>query len=190
MAVALAASLTTSLSMTNLVQAADYKIDTEGAHASIEFKVSHLGYSFVVGRFNQFEGEFSFDADKIADAKVNVTIDTASVDSNHAERDKHLRSSDFLNTGKFPKASFVSTSAIDKGDGNFVINGEFTFNGVTKPLAIDAQMIGEGQDPWGGYRSGFVGSTEFALKDYDVKVDLGPASANVILDLVVEGIRL
>lgn len=189
MAVAFAASLTTSLSMTNIVQAADYKIDTEGAHASIEFKVSHLGYSFVVGRFNQFQGDFSFDTNNIADSKVNVTIDTASVDSNHAERDKHLRSSDFLNTGQFPKASFVSTSAVDKGDGNFVINGEFTFNGVTKPLAIDAQMIGEGQDPWGGYRSGFAGSTEFALKDYDVKVDLGPASANVMLDLVIEGIR-
>ncbi|MGS0694624.1 YceI family protein [Shewanella sp. 0m-4] len=189
LALALTASVTTSMSMVSTAQAADYVIDTEGAHASIEFKVSHLGYSFVVGRFNQFAGDFSFDINNIADSTVNVTIKTASVDSNHAERDKHLRSGDFLNTGKFPQARFVSTSAVDKGDGNFVINGDFTFNGVTKPLAIDAKIIGEGSDPWGGYRSGFVGSTEFALKDYDVKVDLGPASANVVLDLVVEGIR-
>ncbi|MCL1040644.1 YceI family protein [Shewanella marisflavi] len=169
--------------------AADYVIDTQGAHASIQFKVSHLGYSFVVGRFNDFEGNFSFDSKQIGDAKVNVEIDTASLDSNHAERDKHLRSEDFLNVAKHPKASFVSSSVEDLGQGKFVLNGNLTLNGVTKPVAIDAKFIGEGQDPWGGYRAGFVGQTEFALKDYDIKMDLGPASSHVTLDLVVEGIR-
>ncbi|ASJ97560.1 YceI family protein [Shewanella marisflavi] len=169
--------------------AADYVIDTQGAHASIQFKVSHLGYSFVVGRFNDFEGNFSFDSKQIGDAKVNVEIDTASLDSNHAERDKHLRSEDFLNVAKHPKASFVSSSVEDLGQGKFVLNGNLTLNGVTKPVAIDGKFIGEGQDPWGGYRAGFVGQTEFALKDYDIKMDLGPASSHVTLDLVVEGIR-
>ncbi|MFV7769318.1 YceI family protein [Shewanella marisflavi] len=169
--------------------AADYVIDTQGAHASIQFKVSHLGYSFVVGRFNDFEGNFSFDSKQIGDAKVNVEIDTASLDSNHAERDKHLRSEDFLNVAKHPKASFVSSSVEDLGQGKFVLNGNLTLNGVTKPVAIDAKFIGEGQDPWGGYRAGFVGQTEFALKDYDIKMDLGPASSHVTLELVVEGIR-
>lgn len=185
----LATTLAASLMMASSAQAADYVIDTEGAHASIEFRVSHLGYSFVAGRFNTFAGDFSFDETKIADSKVNVTINTASVDSNHAERDKHLRSPDFLNTAKFPEASFVSTSVDDKGDGKFVLNGNFTFNGVTKPLAIDAKIIGEGSDPWGSYRAGFTGSTEFALKDYNVQMDLGPASSHVSLNLVVEGIK-
>ncbi|MCL1094559.1 YceI family protein [Shewanella kaireitica] len=185
----LATTLAASLMMASSAQAADYVIDTEGAHASIEFRVSHLGYSFVAGRFNTFAGDFSFDESKIADSKVNVTINTASVDSNHAERDKHLRSADFLNAAKFPEASFVSTSVDDKGDGKFVLNGNFTFNGVTKPLAIDAKVIGEGSDPWGGYRAGFTGSTEFALKDYNVQMDLGPASSHVSLNLVVEGIK-
>jgi len=171
------------------VNAADYVIDTQGAHASIQFSVSHLGYSFVVGRFNEFSGDFSFDADKVADAKVNVKINTNSVDSNHAERDKHLRSADFLNTSKFPEASFSSTSIVDKGNNQFVINGDFTLNGVTKPLSIDAVAIGEGKDPWGGYREGFSGKTTFALKDFGVKMDLGPASANVELALVVEGVK-
>ncbi|MXR68110.1 YceI family protein [Shewanella sp. JBTF-M18] len=169
--------------------AADYVIDTQGAHASVQFKVSHLGYSFVVGRFNEFAGDFSFDSKHIGDAKVNVTINTASLDSNHAERDKHLRSEDFLNVAKHPEASFKSTSVKELGDGKFVLNGMLTLNGVTKPVAIDAKFIGEGQDPWGGYRAGFVGQTEFALKDYDIKMDLGPASSHVTLDLVVEGIR-
>ncbi|MCL1141869.1 YceI family protein [Shewanella gaetbuli] len=169
--------------------AADYVIDTQGAHAFIQFKVSHLGYSFVMGRFNDFSGEFSFDADKLEQGKVNVTIQTASVDSNHAERDKHLRGEDFLNVAKFPQASFKSTSINDLGNGKFVLNGDFTFNGVTKPLAIDAEIVGEGEDPWGGYRAGFTGTTEFKMKDYGVNMDLGPASANVELELVVEGIK-
>ena len=173
----------------NTANAADYVIDTQGAHAFIQFKVSHLGYSFVMGRFNDFSGDFSFDASKVEQASINVDINTDSVDSNHAERDKHLRSPDFLNTAKFPKASFKSTSVQDKGDGKFVVNGDFTFNGVTKPLAIDAVMIGEGDDPWGGYRAGFTGTTTFKMKDYGMKMDLGPASANVELELVVEGIK-
>ena len=169
--------------------AADYVIDREGAHASITFKVSHLGYSYVVGRFNDFSGDFSYDAKNPTAAKVNVKVNTLSVDSNHAERDKHIRSGDFLNTAKFAEATFVSTSVEDKGNGDMVITGNFTLNGVTKPLAIQAHAVGEGQDPWGGYRAGFIGTTTFAMKDYGIKMDLGPASANVELDLVVEGVR-
>ena len=169
--------------------AADYVIDHEGAHASITFKVNHLGYSYVVGRFNDFSGDFSYDAAKPTAMKVNVTVNTLSVDSNHAERDKHIRGEDFLNTGKFAKATFASTSVEDKGNGDLVINGNLTLNGVTKPLAIKAHAVGEGQDPWGGYRTGFTGTTTFAMKDFGIKMDLGPASSHVELDLVVEGVR-
>ncbi|QYJ76306.1 YceI family protein [Shewanella sp. FJAT-52076] len=169
--------------------AADYVIDTQGAHASINFKVNHLGYSFVVGRFNDFGGEFSFDGKSPEAAKVKVTVNTQSLDSNHAERDKHLKSADFINAGKYPEAVFESTSVKAGSDGTLVIEGNFTLNGVTKPLTIDAVAIGEGSDPWGGYRAGFTGSTSFALKDYNINYDLGPASTHVTLDLVVEGIR-
>lgn len=171
------------------VSAADYVIDTQGAHASINFKVNHLGYSYVVGRFNEFSGDFSYDAAKPADMKINVKVNTLSVDSNHAERDKHLRSADFLNTSKFAEATFKSTSVEDKGNGALLVNGDLTLNGVTKPIVITANAVGEGKDPWGGYRAGFTGSTEFAMKDFGIKMDLGPASTNVVLDLVVEGVR-
>ncbi|TVL24460.1 hypothetical protein AYI92_00470 [Shewanella xiamenensis] len=185
----LAALIGGSLLAPIAASAADYVIDREGAHASITFKVSHLGYSYVVGRFNDFSGVFSYDAKNPAAAKVNVKVNTLSVDSNHAERDKHIRSADFLNAAKFAEATFVSTSVEDKGNGDMVIKGNFTLNGVTKPLAIQAHAVGEGQDPWGGYRAGFTGTTTFAMKDYGIKMDLGPASANVELDLVVEGVR-
>ncbi|MGH1380405.1 MAG: YceI family protein [Shewanella xiamenensis] len=185
----LAALIGGSLLVPMAASAADYVIDREGAHASITFKVSHLGYSYVVGRFNDFSGDFSYDAKNPAAAKVNVKVNTLSVDSNHAERDKHIRSADFLNAAKFAEATFVSTSVEDKGNGDMVIKGNFTLNGVTKPLAIQVHAVGEGQDPWGGYRAGFTGTTTFAMKDYGIKMDLGPASANVELDLVVEGVR-
>lgn len=170
-------------------QAADYVIDTEGAHAFVQFKISHLGYSWLYGRFNTFSGDFSYDADKLADSKIKLTIDTSSVDSNHAERDKHLRSSDFLNVSKHPKASFVSTKVVPKGNKTFELHGNLTLNGVTKAIVIAAETTGEGKDPWGGYRAGFAGTTTLTLKDFAIKTDLGPASATVQLELVVEGIR-
>lgn len=78
----------------------------------------------------------------------------------------------------------VSTSG-----GNFELHGKFTLNGVTKDIVIAAEKIGEGQDPWGGYRAGFAGTTAFALKDFGINYDLGPAAATVYLELSVERIR-
>ncbi|MDF2179545.1 YceI family protein [Aliiglaciecola sp. CAU 1673] len=172
---------------TGFAQAADYVIDTKGAHASINFKIQHLGYSWLTGRFNQFDGEFSYDAANPTSAKITVNIDPASIDSNHAERDKHLRSDDFLNVEKFKTAKFVSTKVEDKGDGKLAVHGDLTLHGVTKPVVIDAYKLGEGKDPWGGYRAGFAGTTTIALKDFGIDYDLGPASTHVELDLHVEG---
>ena len=169
--------------------AADYAIDKEGQHAFINFKTGHMGFSMLHGRFNDFDGSFSWDAENPQASKVNVTINTASVDSNHAERDKHLRSADFLNVGEHPQATFVSTHVEVTGENTAKVTGDFTFNGVTKPVVIDARFIGEGEDPWGGYRAGFEGTTSIKLADYDVSMDLGPASAVVELDLTIEGVR-
>jgi len=177
-----------TLSMTT-AKAADYVIDTDKAHAFIQFKIKHLGYSWLLGRFNTFKGEFSFDEKKPSAAKISVKIDPASIDSNHAERDKHLRGKDFLNVKKYPEASFVSKSFKQDGDGKAILIGDFTLHGVTKELVIDVQHIGHGDDPWGGYRRGFEGKTSFALKDFGIDYNLGPASKDVELFLSVEGIR-
>jgi polyisoprenoid-binding protein YceI len=118
-----------------------------------------------------------------------VEIDTASVDTNHAERDKHLRGKDFLNVDAHPKARFVSTSVERGGDGTGVIKGELTLNGVTKPIEIAVEEIGHGPDPWGGYRAGFLGKTTLKLADFDIDYDLGPASRTVELTLSIEGVR-
>ncbi len=166
-------------------QAADYAFDKKGAHQFIQFRVQHLGYSWLYGRFNDFGGTFSYDAETPEKAKVSVTIDTSSVDSNHAERDKHIRSDDFLNVDKFPEAKFVSTSFDGKS-----LKGNLTLMGVTKPVDIVVEKIGEGEDPWGGYRAGFEGRVTFKMADFGVKKSLGPKSADVEMILSVEGIRL
>jgi polyisoprenoid-binding protein YceI len=170
-------------------QAADYVIDTEKAHAFITFKVSHLGFSFVKGRFNNFSGEFSYDEKNPSASKVSVKIDTSSIDTNHAERDKHLSGADFLDVGKYPTATFTSTGFKELGNGKAKLSGNLTLHGVTKPIVIDATEIGAGKDPWGGYRRGFTGSTTLKLKDYGINYDLGPTSTDVKINLSLEGIR-
>lgn len=169
--------------------AADYVIDTKGAHASINFRIKHLGYSWLTGRFDRFSGQFSFDEKKPDAAKISVEIDTASVNSNHAERDKHLRDADFLEVSKFPKATFTSTKIEVNADNSAKVTGDLTLHGVTKEIVIDAKMVGSGKDPWGGYRTGFTGTTSLKMADFGIKRDLGPASAVVELQLEVEGVQ-
>jgi polyisoprenoid-binding protein YceI len=171
------------------VEAAEYDIDIKGAHASINFRIPHLGFSWLVGRFDTFKGTFSYDAANPGAAKIAVEIDTASINSNHAERDKHLRGADFLDVAQYPKATFVSTSVTADGAGKAKITGDFTLRGVTKPLTIDAVVVGGGADPWGGYRQGFAGKTTLKLADFGILKELGPASKEVELDLHVEGVR-
>lgn len=186
---ALAASTLVALLMALPATAADYVIDTKNAHASITFRIKHLGFSWLTGRFDKFSGTFSFD-DKNPDAsKVKVGIDTTSVDTNHAERDKHLRAADLLDTDAFPSATFESTSVKAEGSDKAKITGKLTLHGVTKEITIDAERIGGGKDPWGGYRDGFTGTTELTLADFGIKRDLGPAAKTVELTLNIEGIR-
>ncbi|MFV3304785.1 YceI family protein [Pseudomonas sp. NY15181] len=183
-----ALALGTALLSAGQAMAADYKIDKEGQHAFIEFRIKHLGYSWLYGRFDDFDGAFTFDEKNPSADKVKVTINTNSVNTNHAERDKHLRSPDFLNVGKNPTATFESTGV--KAEGKTAeITGNLTLNGVTKPVTLKAELVGQGDDPWGGYRAGFIGTTTLKLKDFNIQRDLGPASQEVELTLSVEGVR-
>jgi len=179
-----------ALLTSGMAQAAEtYKMDTEGSHAFIQFKIQHLGFSWLLGRFNTFDGEFVLDEENIENSKVKVTIDVASVDSNHGERDKHLRGKDFFEVAKYPEATFVSTRVEKTGEKTAKITGDFTLKGVTKPVTLDAEYIGGGKDPWGGYRQGFEATTQLKLKDFGIDYNLGPASEVVDIYISVEGIR-
>lgn len=179
-----AAALTFAAS--NVTHAVDnYVIDTKGAHAFVQFRVKHLGYSWLYGRFNEFEGSFSYDAKDDKKNKVEVVVDMTSLDSNHAERDKHLSAKKYLNSSKFAKAKFVSTKYETTGKDKAKLTGDLTFMGVTKPVMLDVTVIGGGDDPWGGYRQGFEGVTTISAKDFGMAADIG----EVELIWSVEGIR-
>jgi len=184
-------TLILGLNTINAQAAEHYIIDTKGMHAFITFKVKHLGYSWLEGRFNKFSGDFDYDEASPANNKVNIEIDMTSLDSNHAERDKHLRSERFFDATKFPIATFVSTGWEDLGQGKAALKGDMTLRGITKAITINVSQIGAGKDPWGGFRRGFEGSTTLHLSDYKMKESaiLGPVAEDIQIWLSVEGIR-
>jgi len=167
----------------------NYTIDNGGAHSSIQFKISHLGYSWLWGRFNDFEGNFNYDNNNSSNSNVEVTVNAASIDTNHAELDKHLRTGDFLEIDKYPNIKFVSTQYTETNKKKGKLKGNLSFHGVTREIEIDLTHVGAGKDPWGGYRRGFEGSTRIALADYGIKKNLGPASAELDLIISLEGIK-
>ena len=188
-----ALALGTALLSAGQAMAADYTIDKEGQHAFINFKISHLGYSFIYGTFKDWTGTFSFDAAKPEDSKISIDVKTASVDTNHAERDKHISGKDFLDVASFPDAKFVSTKVTNVGknaDGKTTADvvGDLTLHGVTKPVTFKATFNGEGKDPWGGERAGFNAKTTVNLNDFRIKGP-GPSSQTVDLDISLEGVK-
>lgn len=171
------------------VNTAEYELDIKGTHAFIQFKIQHLGYSWIIGQFNKFDGKLSYDNTDEEASQISIVIDTASIDSNHKLRDKHLRDDKFLDVKKYPQATFISTSYKPTSPGNAILTGDFTFHGVTKSIDIDVHKMGEGKDPWGGERVGFEGTTTFKLKDYNIEKKLSPASAEVELFFTLEAIK-
>ena len=182
----LAIAGTASLGISMPVAATDYDIDA--GHSFIEFRIKHLGYSWLYGRFNKLSGDFTHDPSDPAANRIKVDIDPASVDTNHAERDKHLRNEDFFDVEKFTAASFESTGFKGTVDGG-TLSGNLTLMGVTKPISFEIKKIGEGKDPWGGYRAGFEGSIVLNRKDFGMDYNLGPAGWDVEINLGIEGIK-
>ena len=168
------------------LMAAEYDIDP--LHSFVEFRIQHLGFSWLYGRFNQVEGNFAFDDSAPEKSRFSVEIKTDSVDTKHAERDKHLRSKDFLDVSNYPKATFVTRSFKGGKDGGTLV-GSLTLHGVTKDISIEVRKVGEGKDPWGGYRSGFHGTTSFKKSDFGITFDIGPAGELIEFELSVEGIK-
>ncbi len=173
------------LSLIAPANAAQYTLDP--THSFIEFKVKHLNSSWLLGRFNKMEGEFTFDNTQNESYQtISVSVDTTSIDSNHAERDKHLRA--IIDVTGFNKASFKSTKYT--GDANSgIMSGKLTLHGITKDVEITVKKVGEGKDPWGGYRAGFEGSLTIDRKDFGISRDLGDQSWNTELMLYIEGTK-
>ena len=130
-------------------QAARYDIDPD--HLAVGFLVDHIGYAKVLGMFRAARGSYRFDEATATLSDVRIEIDTASVFSNQAKRDEHLRGPDFLNSGEFPRMVFTATSARRTGDRSFDITGQLQLLGKSQPLTLQATWNKSAESPLGGF---------------------------------------
>lgn len=158
------------------------------AHTDIVFFVDHLGYSDTVGRFNQAEGSITLDRESLEGSAIEVTIDAASLDTNHEERDAHLRSADFFNVREFPEITFTSTSVEPTGEKTASVTGDLTMLGTTKPVTLEVTLNQIAPHPVPSYdgvvTAGF--SARGTIRRTDFGMDyLAPAVGDEI-DLIFE----
>lgn len=176
---------TTALFSANAL-AEDYQIDL--AHSAVTFETGHLGVSRLPGQFNEFSGSYTWSNSNPDDNSVEIEIQTESIDTNHADRDKHLRSPDFFNARQYPTITFSSTGYEGDADGG-VLTGELTMHGVTQTVELDVEKTGEGEDPWGGYRQGFVASTDLMRSDFGIDYFIPNVPDETELTIYIEGVR-
>lgn len=139
-------------------------------HTEIGFAVRHI-MSKVRGKFETFEGTL-VTADPVTDSTVTVEVDLSSINTGTADRDAHLRSSDFFDTEAHPKMTFTTSGVVQKSDDTFVVQGDLTIKGVTKPLELNVDFLGEGGDPWGGTRVGVEATGEISRKEFGIDFNI------------------
>lgn len=166
-----------------------YKIDA--AHSFANWSVRHV-VAKASGTFNEITGNISIDADNLANSSVDAKINVLSVNSGLAKRDAHIKEKDYLNAGQFAEMRFVSTKIEAKSATEGMMTGKFTMNGVTKEIALPFKVLGFGNDPWGGERSGFEAKTSLKASDYGfgwgVKPN-APVGDDIEVTLLIEAVK-
>jgi polyisoprenoid-binding protein YceI len=162
------------------------------AHTSVVFSVSHTGLSFTYGFFRKTAGAYILDKTNPANCRFQFSIDTDSLDTNHADRDKHLRSAEFFNVQEFPAITFESTkcSLMSSQEGGvlYQVTGNLTIHGVTRQVTIPLRMLGEGRGPHGDQRSGFLCQTDIKRSDFGMTGWLDSVGDAVGITVSFEGV--
>ncbi len=167
--------------------------ELDKAHTNFYFTVDHI-YSKIRGHFNEYSGEIKFDPKNLAESKFSFKIDTASVDTNVAKRDKHLQSADFFDTGKYPQMTFESTKITDVGNGLYEVLGKFTVKGVEYQLLLPLTLAGIKDHPAAKGKevigfNGMVTIDRLAYKVGDGKLfDLGVVGKDVEILVSIEAL--
>jgi polyisoprenoid-binding protein YceI len=182
-----------------VLQAHAEKYNIDSAHTAVNFKVKHLVIATVNGRFDKFEGTVEFDEKikKLSAAEVKVDVD--SVDTNEADRDKHLRGADFFGTRKEDGSIveekrwmiFKMKKVNEKGGKPATVEGDLTLNGFTKPFTLNVDYKGATSDPWGNEKIIFTATGKIARKDFGItwnkKLDKGGVTIGEDVDVIIEG---
>lgn len=157
-------------------EAAAYKVD--GVHSAILFQIKHSGVSNFYGRFNEFDGEFTFDPADATAADFSFTVQTASVDTHNQKRDDHLRNADFFNSRQFPTITFESTGVEHVGGDDYRLTGDLTLHGETRPVTADLEWLGTGTSPSGAQIAGFEARFDIKRSDFGMTKYLAPDNSD------------
>lgn len=170
------------MSVTTITEIPGYLAGTwviDLVHSDVSFTVRHLMVSKVRGRFGTFEGRV-VTGESPLDSTVTASIDLASIDTNNEQRDAHIRSADFFDVETYPTMTYRSTGVRADGHG-FVVDGELSLHGVTKPVALSVKLNGFGPDPWGGTRAGFSATAEISRRDFGIDIAMPMDGGGVVV---------
>ena len=158
----------------------------DAKHSNVAFNVNYMAISQVSGRFNSAKGTMESSKADFSDAKIQFTIDAASIDTDDAGRDKHLQSDDFFNAEKYPAITFTSTSFKPLGKNKYELKGDLTVRDVTKPITFEVKHGGNIKDARGNIRAGFMARGEMNRFDYGIKWDSKTPQGGLVVDENVE----
>lgn len=144
-----------------------YSIDP--IHSEVSFKVKHLMISTVTGTFNKFNANVEAANEDMSDAKISFDVDIDSVNTSNEQRDGHLKGTDFFDAANYPKLSFVSTSLTKKDDSNYVLEGNLSIRGNTKPVKMDVEYFGKMTDFYGNEKHGFEINGKISRKEFGLE---------------------
>jgi polyisoprenoid-binding protein YceI len=157
----------------------DYDIDP--AHSHVGFAAKHAMVTTVRGSFTDYTADVHIDEQDVSKSTARVEIEAASINTGNQMRDDHVRNNDFLDVPNHPKITFVSTSAERKGDDEYVLIGDLTIRGVTKPVAVRFEQTGAVVDPWGNFRVGFEGKATINRNDWGVSFNAPLGSGGLVV---------
>ncbi|RNC73347.1 MAG: polyisoprenoid-binding protein [Desulfuromonadales bacterium] len=163
-----------------IASAATWTLDPE--HSYIGFKIRHLMVSNVKGDFKKYTGTIEIDDKDLAKSKVNVAIETASIDTGIAKRDDHLRSADFFDVAKYPIMSYVSRKVVSAGEGKLKVYGDLTLHGVTREVVLDVDgPTAAIKDPWGNTKRGASAAAKINRKDFGLTWNKAVETGGVVV---------
>jgi len=178
------------LFLSGRIFAADQEVVIDKAHTEIGFKIKHLMISSVRGSFKLFDGSARINGKTGKVSAIDIKIDANSIDTNEADRDKHLRSEDFFDTKKYPTVTFVSSGGELKQNKKTLLKGKLTIRNITKDVSLLVTYNGSSVDPWGNVHYGFeiegkINRRDFGL-NWNKTLDKGGVMISDEVDLVIE----
>lgn len=150
-------------------------------HSEIGFKVKHLMFTNVSGKFTSFDATVTTEGDNFDTAVFEFSADVDSINTNNTDRDNHLKTGDFFDAEQFPKLTFKSTSFEKESEGEYTLTGEMTLHGVTKPVTLNVEFGGLQKDPWGNIKSGFSATGKINREDFGLTYNAALEAGGVML---------